>query len=307
MARLYFPVADAIDELRRGGASGHSGDGAMDRSKGTGLARRSVYQSSLSSLNPLRATMPFGDHNREERKEHVMAERKTIASAVGRGGLNRAADQQTIRDLLNRVLPQDGGPEGVITEPIIEHRIGPQLQAAIIKFQNKNVAPVFRDGRVDPNGPTLRKLNELARTIFPVDPGEIVVPPRPAAGPAAPAVAQEYAIPDSDARGAECWDGRHRRCHFLSESWTRKINSQPSTSIGQGGISPPLPLPPLSVTTKGPWNPFSTKEPVNVGIFAGPARFTTIGSGSWSQNFLHIPFVGGTNWGVYIKTALLHE
>ncbi len=105
-----------------------------------------------------------------------MAERKTIASAVGRGGLNRAADQQTIRDLLNRVLPQDGGPEGVITEPIIEHRIGPQLQAAIIKFQNKNVAPVFRDGRVDPNGPTLRELNELARTIFPVDPGEIVVP-----------------------------------------------------------------------------------------------------------------------------------
>jgi hypothetical protein len=62
-----------------------------------------------------------------------------------------------------------------------------------------------------------------------------------------------------------------------------------------------LPLPPLSVTTKGPWNPFSTKESVNVGIFVGPARFTTIGSTNKSKNFLHIPFVGGTDWGVYIE------
>ena len=60
-------------------------------------------------------------------------------------------------------------------------------------------------------------------------------------------------------------------------------------------------LPDNSGTTAGPWNHFATNKPISVGSFAGPARFTTGGFGSHTLNYLHIPMIGGTNFGVYIK------
>ena len=87
---------------------------------------------------------------------------KTLNSAVGRQGLNARADQQTIQTLLNRVPVADGGPAPLLTAEIRDRAISAPLQAAIERFQQRNVDQRFRDGRIDPGGQTLRMLNVLA-------------------------------------------------------------------------------------------------------------------------------------------------
>ena len=44
----------------------------------------------------------------------------------------------------------------------------------------------------------------------------------------------------------------------------------------------------LSVTMKGPWNDFTTNSALRVSQFAGIARFTTGGVGSWTSNHLNM-------------------
>src|SRR5262245_9768773 len=102
---------------------------------------------------------------------------QSIGSAVGRQpALNSLRDQQTVRDLLMRVWPQDGGPDFIIPNPDSAGSVSPELQRAIEKFQKKNVPPIYQDGRVDPNAMTIRKLNELARHTFAVDPSDLSFP-----------------------------------------------------------------------------------------------------------------------------------
>ncbi|MFO1350501.1 MAG: OmpA family protein [Gammaproteobacteria bacterium] len=50
------------------------------------------------------------------------------------------------------------------------------------------------------------------------------------------------------------------------------------------GVSP-IPVP-LSATSEGPWNDFATIGKLYVGEFEGEIRFTTIGAGPWSKNYL---------------------
>ncbi len=116
---------------------------------------------------------------------------KTIGSAVGRQpALNSVKDQQTIITLLHRILPQDGGTGTILPLPTANGQATGEVIAAIVKFQNQNVPPKFRDGRVDPHGFTLGKLNELARSVFPVDPFPFPVdpidPPKPLPPPLPP-------------------------------------------------------------------------------------------------------------------------
>lgn len=116
---------------------------------------------------------------------------KTIGSAVGRQpALNSVKDQQTIITLLHRILPQDGGTGTILPPPTVNGQATRESIAAIVKFQNQNVPPKFRDGRVDPHGFTLGKLNELARSVFPVDPFPFPVdpidPPKPPPPPLPP-------------------------------------------------------------------------------------------------------------------------
>lgn len=125
-----------------------------------------------------------------------------IGSAVGRQpALNSVKDQQTIITLLHRILPEDGGPGTILPPPSTNNQATQELIAAIVKFQNKNVPQRFRDGRVDPNGFTIGKLNELARSIFPVDPFPFPIdpidpptPPPPPLPPPPPAPAILRAI-----------------------------------------------------------------------------------------------------------------
>jgi hypothetical protein len=111
-----------------------------------------------------------------------------IGSAVGRQpALNSIADQQKIIGLLHRVLPQDGGPGTILPNPSRAGTASPELVAAILHFQRKNIDKQFQDGRVDPNRRTLRKLNELARNFFPGDPlvfpPDLEFPPAPSPSP----------------------------------------------------------------------------------------------------------------------------
>jgi len=136
-----------------------------------------------------------------------------VWSAVGRQpALNAKRDQEVLQTLLNRIPRSLGGAEGSLQESPQERTVSASLQAAIEAFQNLNVSPQFRDGRVDPNGPTILKLNQLADSSLPV---QIPWPP-PQVAPAVVATAdfeirgvplygqKEMGFPAAAAENA-CW------------------------------------------------------------------------------------------------------
>ncbi|WP_157817883.1 peptidoglycan-binding protein [Candidatus Thiodictyon syntrophicum] len=82
----------------------------------------------------------------------------TIKASVGVGGVNARVDVLTIQQLLNGVAPEESGPLPLLAEDGIT---GPLTQGAIHKFQKGQQLKVA-DGRIDPDGPTLRRLNEVS-------------------------------------------------------------------------------------------------------------------------------------------------
>jgi hypothetical protein len=88
---------------------------------------------------------------------------RSISASVGRlGGVNRPPDVVTVQELLNRVPPQKGGPAPPL---VVDGRCGPLTIKAIQTFQLHHFSFRGMDGRVDPGGQTLRKLNEFERTV----------------------------------------------------------------------------------------------------------------------------------------------
>lgn len=83
---------------------------------------------------------------------------KTISASVGIRGRNIAPDVKTIQELLNGVVPADGGPQPLLK---VDGLCGPKTQKAIQEFQLRHFGWSGADGRVDPNGQTLAKLNEF--------------------------------------------------------------------------------------------------------------------------------------------------
>ena len=84
---------------------------------------------------------------------------KTITAAVGRmGAPNRPEDVKTVQQLLNKVPVPSGGPKPLL-EP--DGLCGQKTIGAIQAFQLRYFGWPGTDGRVDPNGPTLAKLNEF--------------------------------------------------------------------------------------------------------------------------------------------------
>jgi peptidoglycan hydrolase-like protein with peptidoglycan-binding domain len=84
---------------------------------------------------------------------------RSISGSVGRKGRNRHDDVVTVQKLLNRTRPTQGGPSPLLD---VDGLAGPKTIAAIQKFQLHHFGFKGADGRVDPKGPTIRKLNELA-------------------------------------------------------------------------------------------------------------------------------------------------
>jgi hypothetical protein len=80
----------------------------------------------------------------------------TISGSVGAGGFNRRDDASVIQQALNQVEPSQGGPDPKLK---VDGWPWSKTIAAIRKFQQANLG--WADGRVDPGGPTLAKLNTL--------------------------------------------------------------------------------------------------------------------------------------------------
>jgi len=83
-----------------------------------------------------------------------------ISSSVGVGGMNRPDDVRLIQMALNNVSPTSSGPSVRLAE---DGLVGPKTIAAIRAIQAAWTK--FNDCRVDPNGPTIRMLNQLAGAI----------------------------------------------------------------------------------------------------------------------------------------------
>ena len=81
-----------------------------------------------------------------------------ITRSVGAGGANKPADVTEIQQLLNKVPAAKGGAAPPF---VVFGTCDSATLAAILKFQKMQV-PAFADGRVDPAGPTLAKMNALA-------------------------------------------------------------------------------------------------------------------------------------------------
>ncbi|CDH43675.1 peptidoglycan-binding domain-containing protein [Candidatus Contendibacter odensensis] len=85
-----------------------------------------------------------------------------INASVGKGGVNNSLDVKTVQTLLNRhIRPQIQ----------VDGKAGPRTIDAIMEFQRRVVRLSQPDGRVDPNGQTLAKLNQgssIAPTVLPI-------------------------------------------------------------------------------------------------------------------------------------------
>jgi hypothetical protein len=84
---------------------------------------------------------------------------RTLVASVGRlGGVNRPADVLNVQELLNQVPVGAGGPR-IFLNP--DMQCGSKTIEAIQKFQLFHFGWKGADGRVDPDGQTLRKLNQF--------------------------------------------------------------------------------------------------------------------------------------------------
>ena len=91
---------------------------------------------------------------------------KSIAASVGRmGGINPPADVRTVQELLNKVPEADGGPRVMLAvDGVCSNGTCDGIQC----FQMRHFGMSGADGRVDPAGPTLKKLNEYDTPAPPV-------------------------------------------------------------------------------------------------------------------------------------------
>ena len=89
-----------------------------------------------------------------------MTQRVVLIGSVGRGGMNRHADVVAVQTLLNEHAQSGPNPHGVQVSGAAD----PKTVAAIEAFQAEIMKVAQPDGRVDPNGPTLRRLNNAGRS-----------------------------------------------------------------------------------------------------------------------------------------------
>ena len=98
---------------------------------------------------------------------------ESITASVGRsGGVNRPADVKLVQRLLNKMLESEGGPKIPLA---VDGLFGPKTLAAIEKFQKQQFGFKGMDGRVDPLGQTLKRLNELDKPA-PAPPSPLPTP-----------------------------------------------------------------------------------------------------------------------------------
>ncbi len=112
-----------------------------------------------------------------QRKPSDPIHHKTITASVGRNASNIQDDVATIQTLLNHVPPESGGPATFLgaSGETGTSNFDDTLKA-ILSFQVFQEGLVG-DGRVDPRGATLSRLNTYDSSFSRIDPSEIGIPP----------------------------------------------------------------------------------------------------------------------------------
>jgi hypothetical protein len=186
---------------------------------------------------------------------------KTITASVGRSGKNLGPDTLTVQQLLNGVSEFEGGPKPKLEE---DSKCGKLTIGAIQKFQLHHFGWSGADGLVDPDGPTLRKLNALNP-----DP---VAPPPPPLPPNPEPLSTDFII----------W------LRFKGTFFTEPLdpnefvftvvdvtNNRDAAYVFSFGTKRPD-IPPFPVTgSGGHMKRFKARKPTTVSGFGGPATYVT--------------------------------
>lgn len=88
----------------------------------------------------------------------VATSARAITASVGRKGRNARADVKVVQELLNRNI----GVLVPLRPLVVDGRVGPHTEETIMAYQRRAVGLRRPDGRVDPGGATIRKLNTAA-------------------------------------------------------------------------------------------------------------------------------------------------
>ncbi len=237
----------------------------------------------------------------------------TIQASVGmhdngkKNCYNLPADVATITKLLNLSGAAEGGRSN---NPLRAHASPLELYQAILKFQQVqntlgHTPRLSVDGHVDPGGMTLARLNRTARQIGPLGPNDgpffppdIPIPPGPAPSP----VSSNFRI--RFIGGLNAGAGVAGDVLFF-RIWDIKNNLGLKYRYAGVGAGFGLPKVPVVGTFSGPFTDFATIKPVPVGIFAGPAHWTSLGGGPSTRNILQVFFIAGLPSGVqtFVETG----
>ena len=104
----------------------------------------------------------------------------SIVAAVGKGAPNYPLDVLAVQEVLNAHLPSG---HALLA---LDGRCGPKTEAAIEAMERFALHTAEPDGRLDPDGPTLKALNASRKVVRPLDPARGRAPSPPAAGPINP-------------------------------------------------------------------------------------------------------------------------
>lgn len=86
------------------------------------------------------------------------AEATALKGSVGQGGVNQQADVRNVQSRLNRVAPEDGGPEVPLD---VDGICGTLTRQAILTFQKRH-PELLKDGRIDVGKNTWKRLLALS-------------------------------------------------------------------------------------------------------------------------------------------------
>lgn len=89
-----------------------------------------------------------------------------ISASVGINAVNSAKDVITIQDALNRVSPAEGGASPALK---VDGVCGPKTKNAIQKFQLEQFGWSGADGKINPGGQTITRINDLLGFVKPDD------------------------------------------------------------------------------------------------------------------------------------------
>lgn len=176
---------------------------------------------------------------------------RMISASVGRNGRNHPNDVVTIQKLLNELDPGVGGASPKLK---VDGKCGSKTRAAIQKFQLNQFGWKFADGRVDPGGPTLQRMNEWVggRTSWKKSSSFQIRRNFPDSIPSRPGMDAFFEVHDVQ---------NHRRAIFIFVSTAYKQVQIPSSLI------------PMHFS--GRWSRMKATVPVSLLEMEGPATLKT--------------------------------